>query len=61
MMQILVKLINFVLVPSSPAWASDQSTDTTKPASVQSAATSRADNTETNEQDKSGAIKTAQR
>ena len=60
-MQILAKLISFVLVPSSPAWASDQSTDTTKSASVQSAATSRIDNTEMNKRDKSGAIKTAQR
>lgn len=60
-MQIVTKLISFFLVLSSPAWAADQSTGTTKPASDQSAATSRADNTEMNERDKSGVTKTAQK
>ena len=60
-MQILAKLIGLTLVLGSPAWASDQPAGTTKPASVQGAATSRADNTEMNERDKSGATNTAQK
>ena len=60
-MQMLAKLIGFTLVLSSSAWASDQPAGTTKPTSVQGAATSRADNTEMNERDKSGATKTAQK
>ena len=60
-MQILVKLSSFFFVLSSSAWAADQSTGATKPASVQSSATSRADNTEMNERDKSGVTKTAQK
>jgi len=60
-MQMLVKLIGFTLVFSSSAWASDQPAGITKPTSVQGAATSRADNTEMNERDKSGATKTAQK
>ena len=60
-MQMLAKLIGFTLVLSSSAWASDQPAGTTKPTLVQGAATSRADNTEMNERDKSGATKTAQK
>ena len=60
-MQILAKLVGFTFVLSSSAWAADQPASTTKPASVQGTATSRTDNTEMNERDKSGATKTAQK
>ena len=59
-MQILVKLVGLSLALSSYSWAADQPANTTKPVSVQGAATSRADNTEMNERDKSGTTKTAQ-
>lgn len=60
-MQILVKLIGLTLALSSHVWAADQPASATKPALVQGAETSRADNTEMNERDKSGATKTAQK
>lgn len=61
-MQNLAKLVGFTFLLSSSAWAADQSAaGTTKPASVQGAATSRADNTEMNERDRSGATKTPQK
>lgn len=41
-MQILARLIGVTFVISSPAWAADQPLSTTKPASVQGAATSLA-------------------
>ena len=59
-MQILVKLVGLSLAFSSYSWAADQPVNTTKPVSAQGVATSRVDNTEMNERDKSGTTKTAQ-
>ena len=59
-MQILVKLVGLSLAFSNYSWAADQPVNTTKTVSAQGAATSRADNTEMNERDKSGTTKTVQ-